>query len=277
MKKFSLILLIAFLISCSERTNDVEIIENIDAKFLTENEVDQEPGTDEQIDKLQEDLKKIVAEVTEDEDKPIRVLINHRVYLGADGKIRSIKSLYSENDFKNFNTNYPNYENVDKVTEVFAKYASDWYFNPALKENKPVNFRTDLRLPYIAEKDGSIKESFVLINERFSKLSKLEAADDVYYVAVEEMPSPIGGMTAIQKRITYPEQAKREGVQGRVFVKAYINEQGAVDKVELLKGIGAGCDSVAMNAIQETKFTPGKQRGEPVKVQVSIPIVFKLQ
>ena len=94
------------------------------------------------------------------------------------------------------------------------------------------------------------------------------AWDAVYaYVADQTMILP-----------TWPGiKAKQEGVEGRVFVKAYINEEGTVDRTEILKGIGSGCDSVAMKAIMDTKFTPGKQRGEPVKVQVSIPIVFQLK
>ena len=104
-----------------------------------------------------------------------------------------------------------------------------------------------------------------------------EEAEPVFFVAVEQQPQPIGGLEGIQKRIVYPEIAKRAGVQGRVFVKAYVDENGGVVKVELLKGIGAGCDEAAMEAVKNTKFTPGKQRGKSVKVQVSIPIVFKLQ
>jgi protein TonB len=101
--------------------------------------------------------------------------------------------------------------------------------------------------------------------------------EPVFFVAVEQTPEPIGGIEGIQKRIVYPEIAKRAGVQGRVFVKAFVDENGNVVKVELIKGIGAGCDEAAMEAVKSTKFVPGKQRGKAVKVQVAIPILFKLQ
>ena len=52
---------------------------------------------------------------------------------------------------------------------------------------------------------------------------------------------------------------------------------GIVTKVELIRGIGAGCDEAAMDAVHKTKFKPGKQRGKPVKVQVTVPVLFKLQ
>ena len=101
--------------------------------------------------------------------------------------------------------------------------------------------------------------------------------EPVFFVAVEQTPEPIGGIEGIQKRIVYPEIAKRAVVQGRVFVKAFVDENGNVVKVELIKGIGAGCDEAAMDAVKNTKFVPGKQRGKSVKVQVAIPILFKLQ
>lgn len=97
-----------------------------------------------------------------------------------------------------------------------------------------------------------------------------------FFVAVEEMPNPIGGIAAIQQKIIYPEIAKRAGVQGRVYVKAFVDEAGVVRKAEVIKGIGAGCDEAAIDAVLKTKFTPGRQRGQAVKVQVSIPILFKL-
>jgi protein TonB len=106
---------------------------------------------------------------------------------------------------------------------------------------------------------------------------KIVEEEPTYFVAVEEMPEPIGGIQAIQSKIVYPEIAKRAGVEGKVYVLAFVNEQGIVTKAEIIKGLGAGLDEAALGAVKQTKFKPGKQRGKPVKVQVSIPIVFKLQ
>jgi len=132
--------------------------------------------------------------------------------------------------------------------------------------------------------DIEIDENILDVNEVVSapppppqEEKKQEVEEEaVFFVAVEEQPEPIGGIQGIQSRIVYPEIAKRAGVQGRVFVKAFVNENGDVAKVELIKGIGAGCDEAAMDAVKQTKFKPGKQRGKPVKVQVAIPILFKL-
>ena len=90
------------------------------------------------------------------------------------------------------------------------------------------------------------------------------------------MPQPIGGLQEIQKKIQYPEIAKRAGVEGKVYVRAFIDEEGNVVNAEVVKGIGGGCDEAALDAILKTKFTPGKQRGKPIKVQVTVPVLFKL-
>ncbi len=103
-----------------------------------------------------------------------------------------------------------------------------------------------------------------------------EEVQPTFFIAVEEMPEPIGGVIGIQKRIVYPEIAKRAGVQGRVYIKAYVDKNGEVKKTEVIKGIGAGCDEAAVAAVMKTKFKPGKQRGKPVNVQVSIPVRFVL-
>jgi len=103
-----------------------------------------------------------------------------------------------------------------------------------------------------------------------------EVVEPAFFIAVEEMPELIGGLESVQKLIVYPEIAKKAGIEGRVFVQFVIDEKGNVTNPIILKGIGGGCDEAALEAVKKAKFTPGKQRGRPVKVQYSIPIVFRL-
>jgi protein TonB len=49
-----------------------------------------------------------------------------------------------------------------------------------------------------------------------------------------------------------------------------------VDPV-VTRGIGGGCDEEALRAVRAAKFTPGKQRGKPVRVKMSLPITFRLR
>jgi protein TonB len=100
--------------------------------------------------------------------------------------------------------------------------------------------------------------------------------DTTYYIAVEVMPEPIGGINAIMENVTYPNKAKKSNIQGKVYILAYINEEGLVEKTKVIQSVDPILDDAASDAVKKVKFTPAKQDGKPVKVEVAIPIVFKL-
>lgn len=104
-----------------------------------------------------------------------------------------------------------------------------------------------------------------------------EEEEEDFFVVVEQMPELIGGMAALQKNIRYPEMARKAGIEGRVIVQFIVNENGEVEDPRVIRGIGGGCDEEALRAVQTVKFKPGRQRGEPVRVQYSLPVIFRLQ
>jgi TonB family protein len=125
------------------------------------------------------------------------------------------------------------------------------------KTKKKVN--TDQPLPPTIEEERDLEE------------------DPAFYLSVEVMPEPIGGMKAIYKKISYPKQAKEKGVEGTVTIRVFIDRDGEVLDAEVVKGIGYGCDESARLAIFYHRFKPGLQRGQRVKVQMDIPVEFKLE
>ena len=104
-----------------------------------------------------------------------------------------------------------------------------------------------------------------------------EEEEPEIFVIVEQSPELIGGLLGLQKKIRYPEIAKKAGVEGRVYIQFIVDEQGNVYDPIVTRGIGAGCDEEAIRAILTAKFKPGKQRGKAVKVKMSLPITFKLR
>ena len=100
--------------------------------------------------------------------------------------------------------------------------------------------------------------------------------EDPYKPFAEVPPEPVGGFEAIYKKIKYPDLAQKAGVQGKVYLLVFINEKGSVDDVKVVKGIGAGCDEAAITAIKGTQFSPGKDKGVPIKTKLSMPVTFKL-
>ena len=110
-----------------------------------------------------------------------------------------------------------------------------------------------------------------------SAAEEAEEEEPEIFVIVEEMPELIGGLAAIQGNIRYPEIARKAGVEGRVFVQFVVDEQGNVVDPVVTRGLGAGLDEEAIRAVSQAKFTPGKQRGQPVPVRMSLPITFRLR
>lgn len=108
-------------------------------------------------------------------------------------------------------------------------------------------------------------------------LPKPAPGEETYLAFAEEMPAPVGGLEDIFKKITYPAMAKKTGIEGKVYVLTFINENGEVDDVKVVKGIGAGCDEVVIEAVKSSKFKPGTNKGVPVKVKLTLAFNFKLK
>jgi TonB family protein len=82
----------------------------------------------------------------------------------------------------------------------------------------------------------------------------------------------------LAENIHYPEQAKADSIEGKVFVRFIVRDNGDIVNVEVERGIGGGCDEEAMRVIKSMpKWIPATSEGKLVNVQYVIPINFKLQ
>jgi protein TonB len=77
--------------------------------------------------------------------------------------------------------------------------------------------------------------------------------------------------------IEYPNQAKAKGVEGIVKVEFTVTELGMVEDIEIIEGIGSGCDEEVIKALERTRFSPAVQNGRFVKVKLSQSILFELK
>lgn len=102
--------------------------------------------------------------------------------------------------------------------------------------------------------------------------------EDEIFVVVENMPEMIGGQAALYDALRYPDMARRAGIEGRVIIQFVVDEQGRVQSPQVVRSAGAGgLDEAAVAAISQMRFTPGMQRGRPVRVQMTQPVIFRLQ
>jgi TonB family protein len=101
------------------------------------------------------------------------------------------------------------------------------------------------------------------------------------YSAIEEMASPVNGMTSayqhVSKTLRYPKLARRQGIEGKVVVEYIVGKDGVLTDIKVVKGIGGGCDEEALKAVSSLPgWNPGKQRGQCVRQRMVLPIAFKL-
>ncbi len=101
------------------------------------------------------------------------------------------------------------------------------------------------------------------------------------FTTVEQNPEFPGGISAmfdyISERIKYPKMAQQMLVEGKVFVKFVVQQDGSIGGIKILQGIGYGCDDEAIRVISNMpKWSPGKQNGQPVNVYYTMPISFRL-
>lgn len=128
--------------------------------------------------------------------------------------------------------------------------------------------------------DVEMTEETIIEDVVFDDAPVEEEAEEIFTI-VEDQPAPKGGMQAfyqyVAKKLKYPAQARRMGIEGKVFVQFVVDKDGTITDVKAVKGIGAGCDAEAVRVIGGApKWKPGKQRGRPVKVRMILPITFKL-
>jgi protein TonB len=108
-----------------------------------------------------------------------------------------------------------------------------------------------------------------------------EVAEAEIFTVVEESPAFPGGdesrIKFLQENIKYPQIARESSISGTVYVTFVVEKNGNVTDVRVLRGIGGGCDEEAVRVIKAMpKWSPGKQRGKPVRVQFNMPIKFTL-
>ncbi len=109
--------------------------------------------------------------------------------------------------------------------------------------------------------------------------SELQAQE--VHEKVDEMPVPPGGMDGWIKHMTenlkYPQAARDGKVEGMVVLTFIVKKNGSVAEVEILRGIGAGCDEEGKRVIEiSPNWTSGKIGGKAVNTRMTLPINFKL-
>ena len=119
----------------------------------------------------------------------------------------------------------------------------------------------------------------LLISVNYGFAQSGNSSENTVFTVVEKQPEFPGGMRAFQDHLTanvrYPATADAAKVTGKVFVSLIIRDDGRITDVQVLKGIGFGCDQEAVRVISSMpSWTPGSQSGRPVNVKYNLVVPF---
>lgn len=131
-------------------------------------------------------------------------------------------------------------------------------------------------------KNNANKVAFVLT--KATSLGNKPNKEEDEYLVVEEMPVYDKNKAVkdfrndVMQNIDYPEEAKKENIDGTVFISFIVNKEGKITDKKIARGAHPLLDQAAMEAFDGTaNWKPGKKDGKPVNVKYTIPVVFKLK
>ncbi len=158
---------------------------------------------------------------------------------------------------------------------------------PAPAESKPV-----AEVIKIVEDDAEITETIIasvddtgpvvdIKNIENVVIEEPEREEEVFQV-VEKMPEFPGGaaelMKWLNKNMKYPSIAQDNGIQGRVIVQFVVNKDGSIVDPVVMKSVDPYLDKEALRVVKMMpRWSPGEQRGKPVRVKFTLPVTFRLQ
>jgi len=219
-----------------EKNNTIEVIPAYDSIYLTNDNVDKPPHL------IEGDENKLLTDLSSELKKSSKSYIHleYKLLLNENGKVDKIMIVESP---------------VEKFSNLIRSEVNEWKFDPAIKNGKPVKSQYEIEV---------------------NNPVQAPVNDSEYVAEADVMPQIIGGMYELQKNIKYPEKARQNGIEGKVFVKVFVDEKGNVAGTKIMKSDGVDFDKAAVEAIRKLRFTPAQVNGKPVKVVLVIPIQFKL-
>lgn len=123
--------------------------------------------------------------------------------------------------------------------------------------------------------------STTTITAQKTVVSKKQSKEVVFDI-VEQMPEFPGGqdslMSFLVNTVKYPKEAIDKGIEGRVMVQFIVEKDGQVSTPTVSKSVFPALDEEALRVIQcMPKWKPGKQDGNVVRVNFTLPVAFRLK
>lgn len=195
-------------------------------------------------------------EVMKDVNEVMATTTQMQIPASLEPVLKDLQGKYPEADFVYMETAGTNLDEVARLQDLDQKSIA--YFK-VWKERETIGM--------IVNKNGPVQMA--------------DNGDETFAI-VEQPAEPIGGYGAmyakLAEELVYPAQARKAGIEGKVYVQFIVDTDGSLTDITVVKGIGAGCDSAAIAAMSKMgPFTPPMQRGKAVRQRIILPITFKLE
>lgn len=194
----------------------------------------------------------------------------------ANGKIQS-EGMYKGNMM--VGVHKENYENGKPQSEIDYRDKTKIYIHYYTEGGEDLLRQGKGLIKFSGEtvdRYEEVRDSVLLSQYEVDKVTS-----DTSYVAVEKTAEYEGGYGAlageVQRLLKYPKRARKNGVEGTVFVSFWVDKNGVVTKAYVLKGLDADCDAAALATVNSLKnWTPGKSNGHPARTRFVLPVKFNL-
>ena len=261
----------------NEETNVLEVGGNAEEVFQVVENMPEFPGGNTELMKF---LAKNIKYPAEAQQKGEQGRVMVQFVVGKDGKLSDIKIMRSISP------------TLDAEAIRVIKAMPTWKPGTqrgqavAVKYTIPISFR--LQGSKGDDKPVASDIQVVSVTKANNENSKPIPTDPVkdsngeeVFMVVEKMPEFPGGtaelMKFLQQNIKYPEQARKDSIQGRVIVQFTIKKTGEVSNTTVIRSVSPELDAEAIRVINAMPlWTPGEQKGEPVNVKFTLPIQFRL-
>jgi periplasmic protein TonB len=155
------------------------------------------------------------------------------------------------------------------------------YVPPVVVDSVKLEDATKLMTADQAQIEVKNTEPVEEVQEVKKEVLQEEQAEPEPFLEVQEMPEPRGGLPGLYKYIAentrYPEEAKENNIQGKVFVRFCVTSKGNVEQISILKNVDPQLDAEAIRVVKTfPPFKPGKQYGRPVPVWFVVQFNFQL-
>ena len=176
---------------------------------------------------------------------------------------------------------YNVYTDNPRNNKEYIRGYADIYGNTTLTDEE---YATMQRWQIHREEDERKRKENRAIMYAGSQLTVLSSPsndEEEVFVVVEEMPKFPGGDSALYMylcmNLSYPDMARENKIEGRVFISFTVEKDGSVSNVRLLRDIGGGCGQAAVEVVKNMpRWEPGRQSGKAVRTQFTLPIDFTL-